>query len=214
MIVGSTRPGRVGLPVARWVVNRARVHGTFDVELANLAELAHPLLDEPRHPRLQRHQHEHTKRWSAVVATTDAFVFVTPEYEHGIAAPLKNALDYLAVEWVHKPADIVSYGGISAGLRAVRQLKQVLGALQVVRVGGGVPVPMIRERIEDGAVVGNEPMTRAVDAMLDELGTWHAVLVPLRGAAWPMRVPRRIVRCGRSGRRPVRTRCRACAVRV
>ncbi|TVR92457.1 MAG: NADPH-dependent oxidoreductase [Trueperaceae bacterium] len=183
VIVGSTRPGRVGLPVARWVVDRARAHGAFDVELADLAEHALPLLDEPHHPRLQRYQHEHTKRWSAVVAASDAFVFVTPEYNHGIAAPLKNALDYLAVEWARKPAGIVSYGGVSAGLRAVGQLKQVLAALQVVPVGGGVPIPMIRERIEDGAVVGNEPMTKAVDAMLDELRTWHGALAPLRGAA-------------------------------
>ena len=183
VIVGSTRPGRVGLPVAQWICERARAHGAFDVQLADLAELALPLLDEPHHPRLQRYQHEHTKRWSAVVAASDAFVFVTPEYNHGMPAPLKNALDYLTVEWARKPAGIVSYGGVSAGLRAVGQLKQVLAALQVVSVGGGVPIPMIRERIEDGAVVGNEPMTKAVDAMLGELRTWHGALAPLRAAA-------------------------------
>jgi len=183
VIVGSTRPGRVGLPVAQWICERARAHGAFDVHLADLAELALPLFDEPHHPRLQRYQHEHTKRWSAVVAASDAFVFVTPEYNHGIPAPLKNALDYLAVEWARKPAGIASYGGVSAGLRAVGQLKQVLSALQVVSVGGGVPIPMVRERIEEGAVVANEPMTKAVDAMLDELRTWHGALAPLRGAA-------------------------------
>ena len=183
VIVGSTRPGRVGLPVAQWICERARVHGAFDVQLADLAEIALPLLDEPHHPRLQRYQHEHSKRWSAIVAASDAFVFVTPEYNHGIPAPLKNALDYLAVEWARKPAGIVSYGGVSAGLRAVGQLKQVLSALGVVSVGGGVPIPMVRERIEEGAVVANEPMTKAVDAMLAELRTWHGALAPLRGAA-------------------------------
>lgn len=183
VIVGSTRPGRVGLPVAQWICERARAHGAFDVELADLAEIALPLFDEPYHPRLQRYQHEYTKRWSAVVAASDAFVFVTPEYNHGIPAPLKNALDYLAVEWGRKPAGIVSYGGVSAGLRAVGQLKQVLSALGVVSVGGGVPIPMVRERIEDDAVVANEPMTNAVDAMLGELQTWHGALAPLRGGA-------------------------------
>lgn len=183
VIVGSTRPGRVGLPVAQWICESARAHGAFDVQLADLAEIALPLLDEPHHPRLQRYQHEHTKRWSAVVAASDAFVFVTPEYNHGIPAPLKNALDYLAVEWGRKPAGIVSYGGVSAGLRAVGQLKQVLSALGVVSVGGGVPIPMVRERIEDDAVVANEPMTNAVDAMLGELQTWHGALAPLRGAS-------------------------------
>jgi len=182
VIVGSTRPGRIGLPVATWVAERAGAHGAFDVRLADLAEVALPLLDEPHHPRLRRYEHEHTRRWSAIVEASDAFVFVTPEYNHGIAAPLKNALDYLAVEWARKPAGIVSYGGVSAGLRAAGQLKQVLAALKVVPVGGGVPIPMVRERVQDGSVVANEPMTKAVEAMLDELVAWHGALAPLRGA--------------------------------
>jgi len=183
VVIASTRPGRVGLPVGTWVAERARAHGAFDVRVADLAEVALPFLDEPHHPRLQRYEHDHTKRWSAQVAAADAFAFVAPEYNHGIAAPLKNALDYLALEWRRKPAGIVSYGGVSAGLRAAGQLKQVLAALQVVPVGGGVPIPMIRERVADGAVVANELMEKAVDAMLGELATWHRALAPLRGAA-------------------------------
>lgn len=180
VVIGSTRPGRVGLPVATWVAERARAHGAFDVRVADLAEVALPLLDEPKHPRFQDYAFEHTKRWSAMVGGADAFAFVAPEYNHGIAAPLKNALDYLAVEWRRKPAGIVSYGGVSAGLRAAGQLKQVLAALQVVPVGGGVPIPMIGSRVKDGAVEANEPMEKAVDAMLEELATWHRALAPLR----------------------------------
>ncbi len=180
VVVGSTRPGRVGLPVGAWVAERARAHGAFDVRLADLAEVALPLLDEPHHPRLQRYEFDHTKRWSAMVSGADAFAFVAPEYNHGIAAPLKNALDCLAVEWRRKPAGIVSYGGVSAGLRAAGQLKQVLAALQVVPVGGGVPIPMIGTRVKDGAVDANELMEKAVDAMCDELATWHGALAPLR----------------------------------
>ncbi len=181
IVIASTRPGRVGLPVATWVAERARAHGAFDVRVADLVEVALPLLDEPRHPRFQDYQHDHTKRWSTTVAAADAFAFVAPEYNHGIAAPLKNALDYLAVEWRRKPAGIVSYGGVSAGLRAAGQLKQVLAALQVVPVGGGVPIPMIGPKVVDGVVVANEPMEKAVDAMLGELATWHGALAPLRG---------------------------------
>lgn len=180
VVVGSTRPGRVGLPVADWVVERARAHGAFDARLADLAELALPLFDEPQHPRLRRYEHAHTRRWSGVVDASDAFVFVTPEYNHGMSAALKNALDYLSAEWARKPGAIVSYGGVSAGLRAAGQLKQVLAALQVPVVGGGVPIPMVRERVRQGVVEPSEPMTKAVEAMLDELARWHGALAPLR----------------------------------
>ncbi len=180
VVVGSTRPGRVGLPVARWIAEHAREHGAFDVRVADLAEVALPLFDEPHHPRLRRYQHEHTRRWSAIVEPSDAFVFVTPEYNHGMPAALKNALDYLSGEWARKPAAIVSYGGVSAGLRAAGQLKQVLAALQVVVVGGGVPIPMIRERVRNDAVEANEPMTKAVEAMLEELVRWNVALRPMR----------------------------------
>jgi NAD(P)H-dependent FMN reductase len=180
VVIGSTRPGRVGLPVGTWIAERARAHGAFDVRVADLADVALPLLDEPHHPRLRRYEFEHTRRWSAIVEASDAFVFVTPEYNHGMPAPLKNALDYLSAEWARKPGAIVSYGGVSAGLRAAGQLKQVLAALQVPVVGGGVPIPMIRERVRDGAVEANEPMTKAVEAMLDELARWSEALAPLR----------------------------------
>lgn len=180
VVVGSTRPGRVGLPVARWIAERAREHGAFDVRVADLAEVALPLFDEPHHPRLRRYEHEHTRRWSAIVEPSDAFVFVTPEYNHGMPAALKNALDYLSGEWARKPAAIVSYGGVSAGLRAAGQLKQVLAALQVVVVGGGVPIPMTRERVRNDALEANEPMTKAVEAMLDELVRWNVALRPMR----------------------------------
>jgi NAD(P)H-dependent FMN reductase len=180
VVIGSTRPGRVGLPVATWFADRARTHGAFDVRVADLAELDLPLLDEPFHPRLQRYQHDHTKAWSATVAAADAFAFVAPEYNHGIAAPLKNALDYLALEWRQKPAGLVSYGGVSAGLRAAGQLKHVLSALQVVPVGTAVSIPFVGQKIEDGALVANEVMEKAAVAMLDDLARWHQALRGLR----------------------------------
>lgn len=180
VVIGSTRPGRVGLPVATWFADRARTHGAFEVRVADLAEIDLPLLDEPFHPRLQRYQHDHTKAWSATVGAADAFAFVAPEYNHGIAAPLKNALDYLSVEWRQKPAGLVSYGGVSAGLRAASQLKQVLAALQVVPVGASVSIPFVGQKLEDGALVANEIMEKAAATMLDDLGRWDAALRGLR----------------------------------
>src|SRR3954466_1851448 len=110
VIIASTRPGRVGLPVGRWFHDRAVKHGGFDVELVDLAEVNLPFMDEPHHPRLGRYEHQHTKDWSARIASGDAFVFVLPEYNYGITAPLKNAIDYLNREWAHKPVGLVSYG--------------------------------------------------------------------------------------------------------
>jgi len=96
IVIASTRPGRAGRPIAEWFADRARTHGAFDVHVADLAEIALPLLDEPHHPRLRRYEHQHTKDWSATVEASDAFVFVTAEYNHGYPAALKNAVDYAA----------------------------------------------------------------------------------------------------------------------
>src|ERR1051325_4932863 len=99
VVVGSTRPGRVGPKVAEWFVDAAKAHGGFQVSVADLAEENLPLLDEPHHPRLQNYQHDHTKRWSEKVAAADAIVFVIPEYNYSLGAAVKNALDYLHHEW-------------------------------------------------------------------------------------------------------------------
>ncbi len=120
IVIASTRPGRVGLPVARWFEAQAIAHGGFDVEVADLAELKLPLMDEPNHPRLHTYVHQHTRDWSALVDASDAFVFVMPEYNNGYTAPLKNAIDYLHDEWFYKPVGLVSYGGV-AGAPAPRR---------------------------------------------------------------------------------------------
>ena len=95
----------------------------------DLAEFDLPLLDEPKHPRLQQYEHEHTKRWSAAIGPADAFLFVTPEYDYFTSAALVNALQFLSVEWHYKAAGIVSYGGVSGGLRATQELRQLIGNL-------------------------------------------------------------------------------------
>src|SRR3569833_2359199 len=143
VIIGSTRPGRAGLPVAQWFHDRAVKHGGFAVELVDLAEENLPMMDEPHHPRLANYQHQHTKDWSAKSASADAYAFVIPEYNHAITAPVKNAIDYLNREWHHKAIGIVSYGGIAAGTRAAQQLRQVLLALTAVPLLDAVHVPFV-----------------------------------------------------------------------
>ena len=120
----STRPGRVGFPLSTWIFEKAAAHGAFDVQLIDLKDENLPMFDEPRHPRLRQYEHEHTKRWSAKIDAADAFVFVTPEYNHGTPPSLINALDYLVQEWAHKPVGFVSYGGPAGGSRAVLRARR------------------------------------------------------------------------------------------
>jgi NAD(P)H-dependent FMN reductase len=182
ILIASTRPGRVGLPVSEWFEQAAREHGGFDVEVVDLLELGLPMMDEPNHPRFHDYTKQHTKDWSAQVAAADAFVFVMPEYNYGFNAPLKNAIDYLHVEWQYKSVGFVSYGGISAGTRAVQMLKQVVTTLKMTPLSEAVSIPFVAKFIDDdGAVQANETMKQAARAMLDELVRVAGALAPLRG---------------------------------
>jgi len=184
IIIGSTRPGRVGPAVADWIAARAREHGGFDVQVTDLAELNLPILDEPHHPRLRQYVHQHTKDWSALVESSDAFIFVTPEYNHGISGALKNAIDYVFNEWQHKPAGIVSYGGVAAGTRATQMLKQVLAALKVVPMVEAVNIPFVHSHLdEDGRLKPTEAMEASATAMLDEVLRWTESMRGLRASA-------------------------------
>lgn len=169
VIIASTRPGRVGPVVADWFVDLARKHGSFDVRTVDLAEVNLPFLDEPNHPSERNYVHPHTKRWSAIVDEADALVFVMPEYNYSISAPLKNAIDYLYHEWRYKPAGFVSYGMTSAGLRAVQMAKQVVTTLGMMPTTEAVCVHLRQRMDDDGRLHPNEVMTASATAMLDEL---------------------------------------------
>jgi NAD(P)H-dependent FMN reductase len=181
IIVGSTRPGRVGLPVARWVLEAATASGRFDrIDLADLAAIDLPFMDEPSHPRRRRYEHQHTRDWSARVDAADAFVLVTPEYNYGMPAPLKNAIDYLHHEWTYKPVGFVSYGGVSGGTRSVQMAKQVVTAFPMVPVPS-VVVPFVHQHLDDdGVIKPNETMERAATVMFDELARVAEALRQLR----------------------------------
>jgi NAD(P)H-dependent FMN reductase len=181
VVIVSTRPGRAGLPVGNWFVEKVKEEAGFELDLVDLVELDLPLFDEPNHPRLGRYEHRHTKDWSAGVAAADAFVFVMPEYNYGFTAPLKNAIDYLNVEWAYKPVAFVSYGGVSAGTRAVQMLKQVVTTLRMVPIFEAVSIPFVSEFIDDeGEFVANPTLEDAAVAMLVELRRVEAALRPLR----------------------------------
>ncbi len=133
IIIGSTRPDRVGPSVAKWVHDIAQKRKDAAFELVDLNDFNLPLLDEPVPASQGQYSKEHTKRWSAKIASFDGYVFVTPEYNHGPSGVLKNAIDFLWAEWVDKAAGFVSYGS-SGGIRAVEQLRQIMAEVQVATV--------------------------------------------------------------------------------
>ncbi len=179
IIIGSTRPGRRGEAVARWVYDIARQRDDAAFELVDVQDFALPLLDEPMPPAAHQYTQPHTMRWSAAIAAYDAYVFVTPEYNHAPPAALKNAIDYLYREWNDKAAGFVSYGS-SGGARAVEQLRQIMGHLRIADVRAQVSLSIFTDFDEAGAVKAAAYHENAVHTMLDQVIAWGTALQTLR----------------------------------
>src|SRR5689334_23922652 len=144
IILGSTRPGRNGEQVAKWVYDVASRRDDAEFELVDLLDYPLPHLDEPLPPSFGDYRNEHTKQWASKIASFDDFVIVTPEYNHGPSGVLKNALDYLYAEWNNKAVGFVSYGGVG-GARAVEHLRLVAGELQMADVRQQVALSLTTE---------------------------------------------------------------------
>ena len=180
IIIASVREGRGGEAVARWFIERARQHGKFEVQVADLKELNLPILNEPHHPRLKKYVHESTKQWSAVVDASDAFVFVTPEYNYSTPPALVNALDTVYHEWTYKPVGFVTYGGISGGLRAMQMTRMMVTGFKMMPMVEAVNIPFFTQFVQDGMFKANETHEKSVSPMLDELFRWSEALKTLR----------------------------------
>ena len=141
VIIGSTRPGRVGESVAKWACELAKKRTDAEFELVDIKDFNLPLLDEPVPPSMGQYSKEHTKTWAAKINSFDGYVFVTPEYNHGICGALKNAIDYVYREWNNKAAGFVGYGG-AGGVRAVEHLRLVMGELMVADVRAQVALSL------------------------------------------------------------------------
>ena len=184
VVTVSTRPTRVGPKVAAWFTDRARAHGGFEVVPVDLAEVALPLYDEPEHPRFRRYAHEHTKRWSAIVAAADAFAFVIPEYNYFAPPSLVNAFDFVLHEWGYKPCAFVSYGGVSGGTRSAQMCKLHATSLKMMPLPEAVSIPFVSKLVDDKGVFDPGTTQDApAKAVLDELHKWAAALAPLRRPA-------------------------------
>ena len=179
IIVGSTRPGRKAETVARWVHAVATKRNDAEFELVDIKDFDLPLLDEPMPPSRGQYTQPHTRAWAAKIASFDAYVFVTPEYNHGPSGALKNAIDYLYREWNNKAAGFVGYGS-AGGTRAVEQLRLVMGELQVADVRAQVMLSLFTDFENFTTFKPAAVHEKSVNAMLDQVIAWGTALKTLR----------------------------------
>lgn len=182
IVLGSTRPGRLGRAVADWVSARAAERADASFDVLDVADFHLPLLDEPLPPSRGRYTQEHTRAWSDAVDAFDGYIFVTGEYNHSIPAALKNALDYLYREWNNKGAGFVSYGS-SGGTRAVEHLRGVAGELQLADVRAQVALPLATEFQDYRTFTPSPAAEKRLQILFDQVIAWSGALKVLRPAS-------------------------------
>ncbi len=179
IIIGSTRPGRVGEAVARWVYELAQQRRDAEFELVDIQDFNLPLLDEPIPPSQGKYSKEHTKKWAAKIASFDGYVFVTPEYNHGISGALKNAIDFIYAEWNNKAAGFVGYGS-AGGVRAVEHLRLIMAEVQIATVRNQVMLSL-RDDFENYSVFKpREFHEKTLGGVFDQVIAWGGALRALR----------------------------------
>lgn len=181
IILGSTRPGRNGEAVARWVLDVASKRGDADYELVDLLDYKLPHLDEALPPSMGQYSQPHTQEWARKIASFDGFVMVTPEYNHSTSGVLKNAIDYLFAEWNNKAVGFVSYGAMG-GARAVEHLRLVAGELQMADVRAQVGLSLFHDFENFSVLKPGDHQVDALGATLDQVLAWSKALAPLRAA--------------------------------
>jgi NAD(P)H-dependent FMN reductase len=179
IIIGSTRPGRKGEDVARWVYDIAAKRDDATFELVDIKDYNLPHLDEIMPPSLGQYNQPHTQAWAAKINEFDGYVFVTPEYNHSTSGALKNAIDFLYREWNNKAAGFVSYGSVG-GARAVEHLRLVMGELQVADVRAQVGLSLFTDFENYTNFNPAAHHEGQVSTMLDQLVAWSEALKSVR----------------------------------
>jgi NAD(P)H-dependent FMN reductase len=179
IIIGSTRPGRNGEAVSRWIYEIAKSRDDAEYELVDIKDYNLPLLDEPIPPSMGQYSNQHTKIWSKKIDSFDAYVFVTPEYNHGTSGALKNAIDYLFKEWNNKVAGFVSYGS-AGGVRAVESLRLVMAEVKVATVRAQVQFSLFTDFENFSSFKPHEIHMKSTNNMLDEVIAWASAMKTLR----------------------------------
>jgi NAD(P)H-dependent FMN reductase len=179
IILGSTRPGRNGEAVARWVYEIAKKRIDAEFEFVDIKDFNLPLLDEPVPPSQGQYSKEHTKSWSAKIDSFDGYIFVTAEYNHGIPGALKNAIDFLYQEWNNKTAGFVSYGS-AGGVRSVEHLRLVMAELQIADVRAQVTLSLFTDFENFTKFKPAAFQEQYVNTLLDQVIAWGRALKFLR----------------------------------
>jgi NAD(P)H-dependent FMN reductase len=185
IIVGSVREGRFGPVVASWVADQARTHGGFDVDVVDLAEAEIPLALPAVPPKFAGDDYPRPAGMAALTSAldgADAFIVVTPEYNHSYPASLKAAIDWHFTHWTAKPVAFVSYGGAAGGRHAVLHLENVLTELHAVTIRDGLAFPNYFTAWQDGRPLDPEALGYA-KTLLDQLAWWAGALRSAREAA-------------------------------
>jgi NAD(P)H-dependent FMN reductase len=181
IILGSTRPGRRGEVVAKWVHEVASKRTDAEFELIDLVDYPLPHLDEPLPAAMGQYQNQHTKDWAATISAFDGFIFVTPEYNHSTSGVLKNAIDYLFAEWNNKAMGVVSYG-LVGGARAAEHLRLIGGELQMADVRTNVALSLFTDFQNFTDLTPGGHQGPALDSLIGEVIAWSEALAPLRKA--------------------------------
>lgn len=181
IILGSTRPGRRGEAVARWVHQIASQRSDAEFELVDLLDYKLPHFDEALPPSMGRYEFDHTREWAAKIASFDGFVMVTPEYNHSTSGVLKNAIDFLHAEWNNKAIGFVSYGSVG-GTRAVEHLRLIAGELKMADVRTQVALSLFTEFENFTVFKPSDAQLQPLNQMLDQVIEWSRALAPLRAS--------------------------------
>jgi NAD(P)H-dependent FMN reductase len=182
IILGSTRPGRNGETVAKWVLETARKRGDAAYELIDLADHPLPLLDEPMPPLMGQYTKPHTIQWSNVIQPFDGYVFVTPEYNRSVPGALKNAIDFLFREWNNKAAGLVGYGA-GGGHHATTALRGILSELKMAHVRTELNLSLYTDFEDFSVFRPTSDHEETLNRMLDELSAWSSALRGVREAS-------------------------------
>lgn len=179
IILGSTRPGRNGEAVARWILERARQRDAAQYELIDLADYALPHLDEALPAAMGQYAHDHTKKWAETIARFDGYILVTPEYNHSTSGALKNAIDFLGAEWANKAAGFVGYG-VYGGVRAIEHLRLVFSQLQVATVSAAATFNLATDFENMSTFRPADYHQQSVTALFDQVESWSEALASVR----------------------------------
>ncbi|MEO5938824.1 MAG: NADPH-dependent FMN reductase [Sphingomonas sp.] len=181
IIVGSVREGRISLPIANWVKHQIDGWNEFNAEMLDLAEWQLPMFAEPNPPATGKYTGEKQRQWATTIGPADGFILVAPEYNHGMSAALKNALDTVAAEWARKPVAFVAHGGMG-GARSVEQLREVTAALAMAPLSSAVHLQGAAKLREGDRFNAGEAENRRLATLFDELDWWGRALRAARNA--------------------------------